>query len=219
MPGRWPVTESTLQLQIPILLPQVQDEQDQCVERLNELIVAQKGIVQAHVERQDGHALVCLHYDPNLLSLDRVQELAEQAGTRVAQRYRHESLRVTGMDCPDCARSLEHILGRVPGVIAASANYAAEKVRLEYDSTLVSHGDMVKRIGWLGYAVHEREKHNWLQERSEILLPALSGLLLALAVAGQYLLRLPPSVTVPIYVLSYIAGGYRGRAARPACCA
>jgi len=208
MPGRRPVAESTLQLQIPILLPHVQDERDQCIERLNTLIAAQKGIFQAHVKHQNGSALVCLHYDPNLLSLDRVQHLAEQAGTRVARRYRHETLRVTGMDCQDCARSVEHILGRVPGVIAASASYAAEKVRLEYDRTLVSHADVVKRIGWLGYAVQEREQHNWLQERLEILLPALSGLLLALAFGGQHLLRLPPYATLPIYLLGYLAGGY-----------
>jgi Cd2+/Zn2+-exporting ATPase len=208
MPGRRPVAESTLQLQIPILLPHVQDEQDQCIERLNELIAAQKGIVQAHIERENGSALVCLHYDPNLLSLDRVQHLAEQAGTRVARRYRHETLRITGMDCQDCAHSVEHILGRVPGVILASASYAAEKVRLEYDNTVISHADVVKRISWLGYAVQEREQHNWLQERLEILLPALSGLLLALAFAGQHLLRLPLYATLPIYLLGYIAGGY-----------
>ena len=64
------MTESTLQLEIPVLLPGVADERDSCVQRLNEQLAAQKGIQQAHIERANGEARVCLHYDPNLLTLD-----------------------------------------------------------------------------------------------------------------------------------------------------
>jgi Zn2+/Cd2+-exporting ATPase len=202
------MSDSTLQLKIPVLLPHVHDEGDQCVQRLNDLIAAQRGIQQAHIERLDGNAHVCLHYDPNLLTLERVQRIAEQAGAQVARRYRHETLRVTGMDCADCAHSVEHILGRVPGVIVASVNYAAEKVRLEYDSAQVSHAELVRRIGWLGYQVEEREEHGRLEESLELLLPLVSGLCLAVAFAGERWLGLPRYLAVSIYVLAYLAGGY-----------
>lgn len=74
------MSESTLQLEIPVLLPGVADESDECVQRLNELLATQKGIRQAHVERNNGQASICLHYDPNLLTLAAVQRLAERAG-------------------------------------------------------------------------------------------------------------------------------------------
>ncbi len=69
------MAESTLQLQLPVLLPDVEDERDQCAQRLQEQITGQKGIYQAHVDRQNGTAALCLHYDPNLLSLEKVQRL------------------------------------------------------------------------------------------------------------------------------------------------
>ena len=204
------MAESTLQLQIPVLLPHVEDESDQCIERLNELIAAQKGIQQAHIKRQeiDGKALVCLHYDPNLLTIERVQQIAEHAGASVAKRYHHETLRVTGMDCADCARSIEHILGRVPGIIAVSASYAAERVRVEYDATAISHAEIVRRIGWLGYGVAESRPATWLGENLELLLAGVSGLLLAVAFFGQRTPGLPPYVVIALYALAYLAGGY-----------
>jgi Zn2+/Cd2+-exporting ATPase len=202
------MAEATLQLQIPVLLPHVEDERDQCIARLNEQMARQRGIYQAHLESRDGQALVCLHYDANLLTLERVQRMAEQAGARVERRYRHETLRVTGMDCPDCARSLEHILARVAGVFAVSASYAAEKVRVEYDGSVLSHADVVRRIGWLGYTVQEEARQDWLHAQRELLLPALAGVLLAVAFAGQRLFGWPELLIMPVYVLAYVAGGY-----------
>jgi Cd2+/Zn2+-exporting ATPase len=204
------MSESTLQLQLPVLLPHVEDERDQCVARLNEQIAAQKGIEKAHLERAaaDGPTLVCLHYDPNLLTLERVQRIAEQAGAHVTKRYCHETLHVTGMECADCARSIEHILGRAPGVLAASVSYAAEKVRLEYDTTVTSHAELVRRIGWLGYAVQERTRPSWVQAHEDLLLPAASGVLLAAAFIGQRVLGLPVLAAIVLYLLSYAAGGY-----------
>jgi len=109
--------EKTLQLEIPLLLPHVEGEKDQCVERLLERVRSQRGIVQAHVERKNGEASFCLHYDPNFVSLQQAQRWAKEAGTEVSERYKHDSFRITDMDCGDCAASIEHILGRVDGIL------------------------------------------------------------------------------------------------------
>ena len=147
---------SKLSLELPILLPQIDDERDQCVERLQEQLKQHKGIEAVHLRSQDGQALLCLHYDPDLVSLERVERLATGTGATVTERYRHETLRVTSMDCADCAASIEHILQRVPGVLVASVNYAAEKMRIEYDRAQVSHKEIVQRMRALGYGVEER---------------------------------------------------------------
>ena len=151
---------SKLSLELPILLPQIGDERDQCVERLQEQLKQHKGLEAVHLRSQDGQALLCLHYDPDLVSLERVERLATGAGATVTERYRHETLRVTSMDCADCAASIEHILQRVPGVLVASVNYAAEKMRIEYDRTQVSHKAIVQRMQALGYGVEERHTPN-----------------------------------------------------------
>src|SRR3990170_647606 len=138
--------ERTLHLEIPLLLPGVEDGQDQCVERLQESLLPVAGIRLAHVEREDGAAVLCMHYDPDLLSLNRVERLAREAGAAITERYRHESLHVLGMDCADCAVSLEHILRRTPGILNTAVSYAAEKMRVEYDATAISHEDVLRRI-------------------------------------------------------------------------
>ena len=51
------MTEATLHIRLPVLLPHVQDERDQCVQRLNEWLLNRKGIEQSHIERENGEAV------------------------------------------------------------------------------------------------------------------------------------------------------------------
>jgi Cd2+/Zn2+-exporting ATPase len=202
------MADRTLQLELPVLLPGVEDERDQCVARLQELLSQHKGIDQVHVERENRQAWLCIHYDPGVASLSQVQRWAEQAGARVSDRYRHETVRVTGMDCPDCALSIEHILGRMGGILSVSVNYAAERMRLEYDSHVVTRQDIFKRVAYLGYAIEEEREHGWLRENWGLVLAMLSGTLLLLGWMGESLLGLPRPVTIGFYALAYLTGGY-----------
>lgn len=203
------MTESTLQLDIPVLLPEVGGECDHCVARLEEQLHWRKGISQVHVKREDGQARLCIHYDPNLVSLSQVQRWAEQAGTRVSERYRHETMRITGMDCTDCALSIEHILGRVDGIVAVSVNYAAEKMRVEYDTATLEREAIVKRVRGLGYTVEEAEApRGWIRENWELVLSIASGLFFATGFLGGVFLGLPRPAAIGLYALAYLIGGY-----------
>ncbi|MCL4508707.1 MAG: cadmium-translocating P-type ATPase [Chloroflexi bacterium] len=201
--------EQTLQLEIPLLLPGVKDERDRCISRLKEEVTKYDGIEEARVIVQDRQALLRLRYDPNMISVEQVRSLGERAGAEVAKRYQHEVLSVSGMDCTDCSVSVEHILGRVPGVIDVSVNYAGEKMRVEYDNTRITHNDIIRRVRWMGYEVVEEEKaRGWVQENWELALSLLSGLFLATGFIGERFLGLPPGMALVPYVLAYVAGGY-----------
>jgi Cd2+/Zn2+-exporting ATPase len=102
-----------LQLEIPLLLPHIPDEQDGCVTRLQDTLLTRRGVSRAHVTRENDIAHLCLHYDPGLVSLAEVRRTAERAGAELTNRYRHESLPIDGMDCADCALTIEHSLGRL----------------------------------------------------------------------------------------------------------
>ncbi len=202
-------TEQTLQLQIPVLLPDIQDDRDQCVERLKEWITNySKGIVQAHVDRKNGEAFLCLHYDPNLLSLEKVRRVAEEAGAAITNQYHHELLSLTGMDCPDCAGSIEHILGRLGGALTVSVNYAAEKMRIEYDTTLITHDEIVRRVQGMGYEIVEERKKGWFWEHWKLVLSLLAGGCLAIGFFGEWLFGLPRTFALIWYLLAYLTGGY-----------
>ncbi|MFC2029853.1 heavy metal translocating P-type ATPase [Chloroflexota bacterium] len=203
------MAEETVHLELPLLLPEVKDERDQCVARLLEVLDRRRGIEQAHVERTGGESLLCVHYDANLVGLAQVQRWAEQAGADVSRRYRHETFRLTGMDCPDCSLSIEHIMGRLAGILAVAVNYAAEKMWVEYDSTLLDRAAIVKRVASLGYAVEEEEQaRGWIGQNWELVLSLASGLFLATGFLGETFFGLPHTAAIAFYVLAYAAGGY-----------
>jgi len=197
-----------LQLEIPVLLPDINNECVRCIEQLENQVSGKKGIEKAHIERKGEHAVLCLHYDPNIVSLAQVKRLAEKTGTEITKRYRHEILHITGMGCTDCAMSVEHILNRMDGVINASVNYASEKMRIEYDSNLIDHKDIIRRIQWIGYNVEEEEEEGWFEENLELILSLFCGLLLAFGFFGGRFFNLPENIAIGIYILAYLAGGY-----------
>ena len=47
-----------LQLEIPLLLPDIPNEQDGCVARLQEDLLARRGVNRAHVIRENGEVFV-----------------------------------------------------------------------------------------------------------------------------------------------------------------
>jgi Cd2+/Zn2+-exporting ATPase len=109
----------------------------------------------AHLDGEAEAPRFCIHYDPNLVSVDYVQALAVEEGANLEWRYRHEVLPVTGMDCADCARTLESGLGRLKGVLWVSANFAASSLAVEYDAERLARPAILSRIRALGYDVQE----------------------------------------------------------------
>jgi Cd2+/Zn2+-exporting ATPase len=119
------MNEKTIELDIPLLAPQITDGQDGCLDHLVTALQYHKGILYAHVERDKLPARLCIHYDPNLVSLAAVQCMATEAGGAFSARYRHEQIPVAHIDAADVAATLARQLETLPGMLHASVNYAA----------------------------------------------------------------------------------------------
>lgn len=193
---------------LKVLLPEVPDERDACVGRLTEELELQRGIDEAHVVTEDSTAELCVHYDPGLITLVSLGRIVERAGGKLSERYRHVRWPVAGIDCSDCAFSLEHILLREEGVEAVSVNPASEKVFIEYDSEETSEKHLQKRISQIGYRVALQEEPGFLRRQPELLLAVLSGLFLAAGFFGELFGALPRGVVLGLYGGAYLAGGY-----------
>jgi Cd2+/Zn2+-exporting ATPase len=196
-----------LSLQLALILPGVPDERDSCIQRLTETLQA-KGLEKVHVVQQDGKPVLCLHYDPAQTPMPQVRSMAQAAGAKLSERYRHELMRIAGMDCSTCATVIEHALGRLDGVLEASVSYAAERMRLEYDTDKVSRKAIVQRLEALGYGV--LEAHHvapWHVEYRELIVSAVAGaLLLAGWLAGMH--HDGHWVSVALLGGSILIGGY-----------
>ncbi|RYX84901.1 cadmium-translocating P-type ATPase [bacterium] len=147
-----------LQLDVPVLLPGVDDPQDGCIHRLEERLRGQTGIKDVHLDRDEMNRVVlCLHYDPNLVSLDKVNRLARDEGTSITQRFKHEAIPVKGMDCASCAASIEHVVRKIPGVLSVSVFYPTQKMRVEWDSEQTNREIIVKAVSRLGYRILDKK--------------------------------------------------------------
>ena len=200
--------EKTVELEITLLLPHVQDEQDLCLGRIEAALQNQRGISRAHLEREKSPVDLCLHYDPDQVSLEQVHSMAARAGAGIDNRYHHTLLPIEGMDCSDCARVLEHSVGRMEGVLAVSVNYASQKMKVEFDKHKTDQAAIEKRVRSLGYEIPVDGLRSWYQENREILFSLTAGLLALVGWLGQSFLGLPELAATAFYIAAYIFGGW-----------
>ncbi|TSC84115.1 MAG: Cu2+-exporting ATPase [Microgenomates group bacterium Gr01-1014_16] len=65
---------------------------------------------------------------------------------------------ITGMHCASCAVNIQRVLKKMPGVTAATVNFATEKAQVEYDPEQVDGGKMNEAIKPLGYEIASEKK-------------------------------------------------------------
>ena len=79
-----------LRLDLPLVLPDVDDPEDRCVGRLTEALTGRPGIDTAHIVRSPANDFqLCVHYDPAVISLSRLRELVSSVGGRLGERFSH----------------------------------------------------------------------------------------------------------------------------------
>ena len=201
------MTETTVELEIPLLIPRFPKQCDGCTRRFLALLSEQKGVLKAHLEEEHPQTL-CLHYDPGLVNIDRIRSIAEKTGAQIASRYHHIQLPVEGMDCSDCAIVLEHGLQRMDGILSASVQYAAQTMDIEFDAQRVNRTSVERKIRQLGYRVTPAPRQKWIARNAELLLSLLAGILTA---AGWLLARNQsqiPWLSWSVFLLAYLAGGW-----------
>ncbi len=224
------MTTPDTQLDLSIILPEL-EAGDQCVNILTERLSLEKGIEKAHVVQEKDSAHLCLHYDPNLISLSTVQRLAKEAGAEISERYHHEQIRFDRMKTADGALSVERQLINLKGMIHANVNYAASIIFLAYDTQVLQPETIERTLRGLGVKLtnvpsptkphqHDEAEHDhdhgtaptflphWIQERWTFILVALAGIFFAIGAIGERFFNLSPSIALIFFILSYIAGGY-----------
>lgn len=200
--------EKTVEIEVQSLLPGVDVQDDTCTKRLETALQNQRKFQKAHLESGSGPLKVCLHYDPDEVSIAEVKKAAEQVGVAIINRYHHEVIPISGVDCSDCSLVIEHSLGRMAGVLSAQMNYASKKLWVEYDSHVISRRAIEQRLHSLGYSIPLSGRQAWLAENRELLMSLFSGFLVLLGWAGTRWFFLPPPFVTLIYIAAYLCGGW-----------
>ncbi|MDE0877075.1 MAG: heavy metal translocating P-type ATPase, partial [Sphingomonas bacterium] len=139
-----------LELDIPVLLPEVPDAADACVGRLVSTLSAKPGVERAHVLAADGDtpAKLCIHFDGEALPLSRVRDMVRAAGAEISGRYGHATWQVEGISHERRARTVGETLCQMPGVLQADAS-ASGSVRVEYDKERVDEAAILAALSKL----------------------------------------------------------------------
>ncbi|MEE9188652.1 MAG: cation-translocating P-type ATPase, partial [Anaerolineales bacterium] len=200
--------EKTLELEIPLLIPGLSNHQDNCLERLESALQSQRGISRAHIENQQDPQILCLHYNPSLISIEDVRRIAERAGAKIANRYRHEVIPIEGMDCSDCVTVLEHSLSRIEGVLDVKASYTAQRIFIEFDSKTTSRGAIERRIQGLGYQIPRGGTRKWYLENRTLIFSLVAGFSLLVGWAGERSFGFPYQLSLALFLAAYILAGW-----------
>lgn len=202
---------------MPIELPSEYDQCARCLDWFRNAILNLDGVVDVHVNNESSE--MTLTYDSYFMQYDDIKKHAKLTGIALQDKFLHKTLKLKGLDCPDCAASLEHKIEKSDGILYASVNYVLSSISVEYESAATDLSKITDRIRKLGYSVVEeseicpkQEEQNSLINRikkadKETLLTVFSGLMILMAVVLSYL-HVNEILIKTLYGLAALFGGY-----------
>ena len=142
-----------------------------CVAKVTEALLALDGVAGVDVSLLDHQAKVTVEETgPSRAQLLNAvveagfQTVATAASAKLPPLPTHAEKKVPladtsrtsvfalqGMTCANCAQTIEKGVARMPGVVMANVNFAAEKLSVVYDSALLQRADLIARVEDLGY--------------------------------------------------------------------
>lgn len=211
-------------IDLDVLLPDRPGAADACMRRMTDALTAKSGVTGAHLVERTANSpgQICIHFDPDTVSLQDVRRLAEQVGARLHQIYGHRQVQVSAMR-PAQAQRMQQELAGVLGIVDASVSPLGE-IRIEYDRQLLppeAVAAAVERITGASEVprtvapaeAHDHARHDHDNARvfgisMEILFVALSGITLLIGWLLPSLVAVPDWLVRAILIASYGFGGY-----------
>ncbi|WP_186430757.1 heavy metal translocating P-type ATPase [Clostridium sp. BSD9I1] len=107
-------------------------------------------------------------FDEAKVSIEDIQAAIEKAGYKAKTESSTKTLKIQGMTCAACAKTVERVTKKLDGVIESNVNFATENLNISYDSSKVRVSDIRKVIEKAGYkAVEEETNVDADKERKE----------------------------------------------------
>lgn len=143
-----------IKIDLDIVLPDVPDEKDTCVQRIISSIENKKGIEKVHVvpETETTKAKLCFHYNPGEISIEEVQRLAEKSGAEITERFGHLLIEVKGIRYVRHARVVELGLKDTKGILSVAVS-ATGWIKIEFDHHEITPQKIFSKLNKLGLTV------------------------------------------------------------------
>jgi Cu+-exporting ATPase len=127
-----------------------------CVSRIEKGLSKIHGVAEVKVNFASEKASI--DYDPSqVLPVDLVEAVK---GLGYETENQKSILAISGMTCASCVNRVQQALNDVPGVIAATVNFATEKATVEYIADHVTTRDLGQAVAAVGYTIVEPDDSN-----------------------------------------------------------
>lgn len=229
-----------IKIDLDIVLPDVPDERDACVQRIIAAMENKKGIEKVHIvpETEITKSKLCFHYNPDDISIEEVQKLAEQAGAEITERFGHLLLEVKGIRYVRHARVIELGLKDIKGIVSVSVS-ATGWIKIEFDHHEITPQKIYSKLNKLGLTVvspdlksipvhkhihvseeHKHEEHDHAAhdhehshsgifgEKTELIFAIICGALLGIGFGLSFIKGLSEYVSIGFYIGAYFFGGF-----------
>ena len=228
-----------LKINLDIVLPDIPDERDDCVQRIIATTSSKKGIEKVHIvpKTESSGAKLCFHYDPNVISIEEVEEMAKKAGAEITERYGHLLIEVKGIRQVRHARIIESKLKDLKGILSVSVS-ATGWISLEFDHHETDPPKIYKRINKTGLQIispdlrsvqvhthlkdkeHDQIEHKYDEhdhkhtrsgifgERTELVFAIICGSFLGIGFGLSFINNISTLIPLSCYIISYLFGGF-----------
>ncbi len=106
-------------------------------------------------------------FDDSLVSVKEIQTAVEKAGYKAITDVVSKTLKIGGMTCASCAKSVEKATAKLAGVTEANVNFASEKLTISYDPSSVKLSDIKNAVEKAGYQAAEETTVDMDKEQKE----------------------------------------------------
>jgi len=113
---------------------------------------------------------VFVDFDESKVSLNQIIRAIEEVGYEVIRERRDAVVKIGGMTCAMCAKTVENAIKELPGVLEVNVNLATETAKVSYNPSLVGIEDIKKAVESVGYeflGVEGEESHDIEREVRE----------------------------------------------------
>lgn len=143
------------EVEIELLLPGV-EAPDKCIKRLLDLVESKHGVGKVHVQESEGNETgrICIHFDPNLISVGEARQLATQSGALLSNRYGHLLLKTSAMNLRKARRISDQLLN-VKGVLDSGVS-ADGLIRVEFANEMTDESAVRTAIQKFGLAIKDQ---------------------------------------------------------------
>lgn len=113
------------------------------------------GVVESNVNYATEK--LTISYEPSLINVGDIKSAIEKAGYEPISDVVSKTIKIEGMTCTACAKTVERVTRKLDGVLESNVNYATENLSIKYEPSNLSIVEIKKVIDKAGYKAIEEE--------------------------------------------------------------